>query len=150
MPNKIVGKDWRTKHGMCATATYRAWASMLQRCTNPNSQSWNLYGYRGIKVCEKWRKFEGFFEDMGVCPSGLTLERINNDGNYEPLNCKWASPKEQAQNRRPGGVRKLTINQVANIRHMAGELPQEKIAKLYSLSQSSVGDILRRKTWKQY
>lgn len=73
---------------------------MLSRCGNPNVKSFKDYGARGIKVCARWKKFAGFLADMGNPPDGLTLERKNNDGNYDPKNCKWATWKEQAANRR--------------------------------------------------
>jgi hypothetical protein len=79
--------------------TYITWYWMIHRCTNPKSPRYEDYGRRGIKVCEKWLTLEGFIEDMGLRPEGLTLERINNDGPYELLNCKWATPAEQARNR---------------------------------------------------
>ncbi len=87
-----------------STPTYRSWLSMNQRCTNPKKKTWKHYGGRGITICERWRGengFQNFLADMGPRPAGMTLDRWpNNNGNYEPGNCRWATPSQQNRNQR--------------------------------------------------
>lgn len=80
------------------SAEYRSWTSMNTRCSNPNVGSWKNYGGRGIQVCDRWRDFSMFLSDMGLRSEGTSLDRINNDGNYEPGNCRWATTPEQRMN----------------------------------------------------
>lgn len=89
-----------TKHGYEGTPTYNTWRSMLMRCNNPKNHNYKLYGERGIKVCDRWLKFENFLKDMGEKPLGFQIDRTNNDGNYELENCKWVTPKQNSNNRR--------------------------------------------------
>ena len=88
-------------HRMKGTRIYRIWANMLSRTRNPNASQYAVYGGRGITVCERWQSFENFYADMGpTYTEGLTIDRINSDGNYEPANCRWATPLEQGRNTR--------------------------------------------------
>jgi hypothetical protein len=91
-----------TSHGKSFSKLYRIWAGMIQRCTNPNNSKYKDYGGRGIRVCDEWMNFESFYEWAVVgYKHPLTIDRINNELGYTPLNCKWSTRKEQCNNRRP-------------------------------------------------
>lgn len=95
-------------HGLHQTPIYRVWGSMISRCSNQKSASYPRYGGRGIKVCDRWRRFENFLADMGFPPDGHSIERKNNDGDYCPDNCIWASRSVQAKNKSNNTL--LTLN----------------------------------------
>ena len=98
---KISMSNRTKKHGMSRTRTYQCWLNMRNRCYWPKQKDFHNYGGRGITVCDEWKdSFENFFADMGFIPKGMTIDRIDGDGNYESSNCKWSSRLEQSRNRR--------------------------------------------------
>lgn len=99
-PDVAAKNRANAKHGLCDTPTYRSWQQMRKRCQNPDDKDYHNYGERGITVCDKWQEFLGFIGDMGMRPKGYTLGRIDNDGNYEPGNCRWETPVQQGRNKR--------------------------------------------------
>ncbi len=118
------GNNNATTHGLSYSSSYRTHAGMMDRCYKSTCISFKNYGGRGITVCDRWHNLSSFIEDMGERPNGYSIERIDNDGNYTPENCKWATAKEQANNRRPkksityGGV---TRTYLAWSLHLGGE-----------------------------
>ncbi len=100
--------EYHTSHGMSKTKVYSVWCSMIGRCENRSDKAYKNYGARGIKVCERWKKFENFISDMGDRPSNFTIERIDNNGDYTPDNCVWADHHKQSRNKRNN--RLYTVN----------------------------------------
>ena len=90
----------RESHGMTGSPEYRSWQKMKGRCNDPNNNRYQNYGGRGITICSRWGSFTAFYADMGKRHKRMSIDRIDNDGNYEPDNCKWSTPEEQGRNKR--------------------------------------------------
>lgn len=129
------------------TPGYWSWISARQRCRNPKIKNFKNYGGRGITVCERWDSFANFLADMGPCPPGLTLERVNNALGYSPENCKWATRKEQYLNKRSHAWNRLTPDQVRAIR-IDPRRPYRIIAADYGVTRHMIGMIIRGDCWE--
>jgi hypothetical protein len=124
-------------HGRSFTRAYGSWSVMLKRCLTPAALKFPDYGGRGITVCERWLSFENFLADMGAPPAGTTIDRIDNDGPYEPANCRWATSEQQARNR--SDSRLLT--------HDGTSLPLCDWAKRVGLHRTTIAARLGKLGW---
>lgn len=122
-------------HGWSGTSEYRSWQSMYRRCYATSNNRFNRYGERGIKVCERWSDFSNFIADLGPKPTPKhTLDRINNDGDYEPVNCRWATYSEQACNR--------STNRLVNLN--GSRMILKHAAEMYGINQTTLQQRLAR------
>lgn len=127
------------------TPTYRSWQMMKHRCEDTTAINYSRYGGRGISVCARWQKFENFLADMGERPRGMSLDRHpNNNGNYEPGNCRWATPSQQARNRRSS---KLSPSAVLEIR--AAMQPTATLAHRFGVTPDTIRNVQRHISWRE-
>lgn len=135
------------KVGGNASPTYYSWRAMLARCRYPERDVERKHCARGIKVCERWHSFEAFFADMGERPAGTTLDRWPDpNGDYQPGNCRWATPIEQARNRRNTRLTFDSAVEVALAR-LRGETCK-RIAARYGISESLPREIVKGRSWR--
>jgi hypothetical protein len=143
------GTYW--KHGQTKSQLYRVWHGMKQRCLNPNYPAYKDYGGRGITVCDRWiNSFENFLSDMGECPPGLSLDRIDNNGNYEPGNCKWRSRIEQENNKRSNVYiewqgRRITLAEAARLSGINYSVIRMRLSQLGWSPQKALTTPVRQK-----
>lgn len=132
--NELSSKRNKT-HGLSYTTEYRTWKGMISRCNDNKNKRWKDYGGRGIKVCQEWlNSVDRFVEDMGKKPTGCQIDRINNDGNYEPSNCRWVTPKQNALNKRDTVI----------INFLGQSKPIEEWADKFNMKKSTLSNRLDR------
>jgi len=142
---------YKIKHGhnkrSGKSPEYKAWDAMIQRCTNPNCKAYHYYGGRGITVCNNWKDFVKFFSDMGKQPfPKAQIDRIDNNGNYEPSNCRWTDHKTNARN---SSQTILTVNEVRQIKQLISEttLTRKTIGEIFNVSKACIVDIGLGRRW---
>lgn len=132
--------------GRVYTPTYHSWQAMLTRCRLKHRDTGRKHGARGITVCDRWLKFENFLADMGERPEGMTIDRRDNDGNYEPTNCRWATPTDQARNRRNARMTFERAYQACTMM-LAGSKARD-VAAIFECSESLPREIVKGRSWR--
>ena len=144
----MAGKG-NLRHGKWHTGAYKSWAYMKTRVLNKNCKDHHYYKKIFGDIDPRWNSFEEFYKDMGDRPEGLTLDRIDNDKGYCKENCRWATRKQQANNKRWGGKCKLTAEKVLEIRTRYLDMSTRKVGKLYGVSGGTILSIRRGCSWKE-
>lgn len=146
LSHTVHGHTSRQLIGSKYSPTYSSWMAMRTRCNNSKRDNADRYYERGIKICPRWESFENFLQDMGERPKGKTLDRWpNKHGDYEPGNCRWASPRDQARNTRRSVLTLETATEVA-IQRLSGATCKE-IAGRYGISESLPREIVKGRCW---
>jgi len=141
----------RIKHGFRQHALYDTWIKMKDRCNNSNSKNYKYYGERGISVCEEWNMSINTFLNWSIAngwEKGLQIDRIDNNKNYTPDNCRWVTIATNSQNRRTTKLNWDFVNEIRNIKLLIPEIKQKELAIAYSISPRIISDVLNNKTWK--
>lgn len=145
----------QTKHGHCKrneerTPLYGVWASMKDRCVNANNKSYHRYGYRAIKVCQEWRSFDDFYKwaVTNGYRHGLTIERVDNDGDYCPKNCRWATRKEQANNTSRNRIveymgKKMTLQELSDFTGVCRDTISKRLKNGMSVKEAVTTPVRR-------
>ena len=142
----MSGNTNKRTHGMTDSPTWTTWQSMLARCRYSNRHNSKGYSGKGVRVCSRWLKFENFIEDMGERPQGMTLDRIDTAGNYEPQNCRWANATDQARNRTNARLTLASATAIASA--MLAGAKSADVAREYGCSESLPREIMRGRTWR--
>lgn len=139
----------REMHGKHKLPEYSVWKGMKSRCSNSNMPCYPKYGGRGINVCEEWKKsFSVFYKDMGPRPTSThQIDRINNDGNYEPGNCEWVTP---LNNNRKRDFSRLDLQKANKIRllYKAGNISQQQLSNMFGVTKTNIRNIIHNRIWK--
>lgn len=143
---RAKGRWASRRHGLSRSLAHRSWIAMRYRCRNPKAADWKNYGGRGITVCDRWCSFELFLADMGPRPSvAHSIDRIDNEGNYEPSNCRWADARQQSRNTRTVKLEPHEPEQIRWLRSLGYRY--KEIGAFFGIDFSTVGSIIRGESW---